>query len=164
MRIIFGFILAALIPALLMTAWYLYGQFVVFGIGDEYIWIRTSGFLSWCIIVSFGHVLILGVPAYLIVSRFYMVKWWSAIVGGFLLGSIPIAIFTWPLRYPLLKISSSSNGVPIMIDGVPTIAGWLEYISGFSFFGACGAVGAMMFWVVAAPNKSFKRTALRAAA
>lgn len=148
-----GFILTALAPALLVTAWYLYGQFEVFGISDEYIWVRTSGFLSWCFIVSSGHVLFLGMPAYLLVRRFSVVRFWSTIVGGFLLGSIPIAIFTWPLRYPLQKVSSTSNGVQTMIDGVPTMAGWLEYIGAFSFFGVCGAVAAMVFWVVAAPNK-----------
>ena len=153
MRLIIAFISAVLIPALLMTAWYLYGQFITFEPDDPYIWVRTRGFLALCIVVSAVFVLALGLPAYFLLRRFNIIRWWSTLSVGFILGAIPMAIFTWPLKYPEMKTSASVNGVQTMIDGVPTVAGWLQFIEGVSFLGACGMVGAFAFWL-AAPNKS----------
>ena len=67
-----------------------------------------------------------------------------------------MAIFTWPLRYPEMKTSASVNGVKTMIDGVPTLDGWLQFLQGVSFLGVCGTAGALAFWLVA-PNKSLKQ-------
>jgi len=33
-----------------------------------------------------------------------------------------------------------------MLDGVPTLAGWLQYLQGLLFFGAFGALGGIAFW------------------
>src|SRR6266849_8771845 len=36
--------------------------------------------------------------------------------------------------------------VQTMLDGVPTLAGWLQYLQGLLFFGAFGALGGIAFW------------------
>jgi hypothetical protein len=153
MRLIAAFVSAIILPALLMTAWYLYGQFMTFESDDPYIWVRTRGFLALCIAVSAGFVFLLGVPAYFLLRRLNVIRWWSTLATGFILGAIPMAILTWPLRYPELKTNASVNGVQTVIDGVPTMAGWLQFLEGVSFLGVCGLVGALAFWL-AAPNKS----------
>lgn len=155
MRIALAFLSAITLPAILVTAWYLYGQFQTFEADDPYIWVRTRGFLGLTFFISGGFVLILGLPTYFLLRYFKVVRWWSTLIAGFILGAVPMAIFTWPLRYPELKTSASVNGVQTMIDGVPTIAGWVQFIEGVSFFGACGLVAALAFWLVA-PNKAFK--------
>jgi hypothetical protein len=33
------------------------------------------------------------------------------------------------------------------VDGVPTLAGWLEFLRILSMFGSLGAVGALVFWL-----------------
>lgn len=135
-----------------MTVWYLYGQFEIFEPDDPYIWVRTRGFLGLSLFVSAGFVLLLGIPTYFILRRLNLVSWWSTLGSGFALAAVPMAIFTWPLRYLELKTNASVNGVVTMIDGTPTMAGWAQFIEGVTFLGVCGLVGALAFWL-AAPNK-----------
>lgn len=143
-----AFLAAALLPACLMALWYLYGQFQVFAPDDPYIWVRTRGWLLMCLMVSGAYVLALGLPAFLILKKLQAVRWWSTVGVGFVLGAIPPAVLAWPLRYPELRTSASVDGVQTMINGIPTLAGWLQYLSAVSFIGACGAVGALAFWLV----------------
>ncbi|WP_444917886.1 hypothetical protein [Microbulbifer sp. JMSA003] len=152
MKLLLAFISAAASPALLMVIWYLYGQFQIFEADDPYIWVRTGNFAVICFFVSGAFVLLLGLPAYFLLRKFRLVRWWSTLVVGFSLAAIPMAIFTWPLKYPELKTSASVNGVQTMVDGVPTIAGWLQFTQGVLFLGVCGLVGALAFWLTA-PNK-----------
>lgn len=98
--------------------------------------------------VSGAYVVALGIPTYLLLRKLNAIRWWSTIGAGFVLGAVPVAILTWPLRYAELRTSATINGVQTMIDGTPTMAGWIQYISGALFVGACGAVGAFAFWAV----------------
>lgn len=152
MRLLSAFLSAVIFPTLLIVGWYLYGQFSIFESDDPYIWVRTRNFLLLVLMISTGYVVLLGIPAFYLLKKLNVVRWWSTIGVGFILGALPMAILTWPLNYSGLKTSSSSNGVQTMIDGVPTMAGWLEFFTGVSFLGACGFLGALAFWVVA-PNK-----------
>jgi hypothetical protein len=166
MRLIIAFVAAVLTPTLLLVGWYLYGQFAMFEPHDPYIWIRTRGFFFICLAISAAHVVVLGVPAYFLMRWRRMLRWWSMLLAGFLLGAIPVAAFSWPLRYARPGSFSSSDGVATMVDGVPTMAGWLEYLGGVSFFGACGLIAAIAFCAVRgmSPNNSSKPTPLRGAA
>jgi hypothetical protein len=38
--------------------------------------------------------------------------------------------------------------VQTMINGVPTVAGWISYIEGVLFMGAFGTLGGLAFWMV----------------
>jgi len=149
-----------------MAAWYLYGQFATFDSGDPYIWVRTRGFVVICLVIAVAHVIVLGIPAYLVLRWRNAVSWWSTLLCGFTLGVVPAGVFLWPLRYADLESSSTVNGVQTMVDGVPTAAGWLQYLGGVSFFGACGVVGAAAFLAVRrmGPKNSFKPNPLRGSA
>lgn len=146
MKIVVGFLAAALLPALLLAAEFLRGQFVTFPADDPYIWVRSQKFLVMALFVSAAYVLILGVPAFLLLRKLRAIHWWSTIGVGFLLGAFPIAVISWPYRFA--GMSASSNGVQTIINGTPTSAGWLEYVSALSFVGGCGALGAAAFWLV----------------
>ncbi len=165
MRLVLAFIAAIALPTALMVLWYLYGQFQTFEANDPYIWVRTWGFLGLTAAISSSFVLILGLPAYLLLRYFRKVSWWSTLLSGFCLSAIPAGIFTWPLRYAGAGSYSSVNGVETMVDGVPTIAGWLQFIEGVLFFGGLGFVAALAFWFVApAPNKLSQQNAESGAA
>ncbi|WP_379655436.1 hypothetical protein [Pseudoxanthomonas sp. UC19_8] len=166
MRLIIAFVAAALAPTCALGLWYLYGQFATFDSSDPYIWIRTRGFLLICLVISAAHVVALGIPAYLLLRWRRALRWWSALLSGFVLGAVPVGIFSWPLRYSGPGSSSSVNGVDTMVDGIPTMAGWVQYLGGISFFGACGALAAAAFWVVRCmiSNDSFKPNPLRGSA
>lgn len=152
MRITIAFLSAAALPALLLVLWYLFGQFQTFEANDPYIWVRTRNFALLCTFFSVAFVFLLGLPAYFFLRWLKLVRLWSTLTTGFMLAAVPMAMFTWPLKYPELKASASVNGVQTMIDGVPTMAGWFQFIQGVAFVGACGLVGALAFWLVA-PNK-----------
>jgi len=147
MKLAFAFIAAVLAPACLMTLWYLYGQFMVFEPNDPYIWVRTRGFLVICLLTSAAYVFLLGLPAYLLLRWRKAVRWWSTISPGFILAALPVALMSWPLRYAGMGSSSSVNGVDMMIAGVPTTAGWIQYVEGLMFFGCLGALSGLVFWL-----------------
>jgi hypothetical protein len=153
MRLALAFLSAIIVPAILISGWYLYGQFETFESDDPYIWVRTRGFLGLTLFISGAFVLLLGLPAYFILRYFKFINWWATLISGFILGAAPMAIFTWPLSYPELNTNASVNGVQTIINGTPTMAGWLQFVEGVSFFGGCGLAAALVFWLVA-PNKN----------
>jgi hypothetical protein len=166
MRLIIAFVAAVLAPTLALGAWYLCGQLATFESDDPFIWVRTRGFLSICLAISAAHVVVLGVPAYFLLRWRGLLRWWSALLAGFVLGAVPAAVISWPLRYATPGSYASSNGVETMVNGVPTVAGWLQFMVGAAFFGACGFVAATAFCAVRgmSPNNSPKPTPLGGAA
>jgi hypothetical protein len=68
------------------------------------------------------------------------------------------------LPYANSRASAVIDGVQTMIEGVPTLAGWLQYLEGVFFFGACGACGGLFFWFslrIMSSNRSFKQLPYR---
>jgi len=95
--------------------------------------------------ITLGHVVLLGVPLALLFGR---LKWRSpafALAGGLLIGALPAGLYFWPLD-PGGGTSAWSGDTPTLIDGVPTWAGWLEYLVMLGGFGCLGALGAIAFW------------------
>jgi len=156
MRLVLAFLSAAALPALFMISWYLYGQLQNFEVDDPYVWVRTRNFAVMCFILSGGAVFLLGLPAYLVLLKIRMACQWVTLSTGFCLAAIPMAIFTWPPKQSALKTSASVNSVQTMMDGIPTLTGWFEFIQGVLLLGLCGVLAALAFWLVA-PNK-FKQT------
>ena len=158
MKTTLAFLAAILVPVGLMTVWYLWDQFATFKPNDPYIWVRTGNFLSLCALITAVYVLVLGIPAYLLLRWRNAVRWWSTIASGFVLGAFPVAMFSWPLRFSR-GASATIDGVLTLVNGIPTFAGWLQYLELVAFMGACGAASAAAFWLIARrPNSSSKRT------
>jgi len=153
MKISLAFLAAILAPTCLMTGWYLWSQFATFKPDDPYIWVRTENFSMLCALISAAYVIVLGIPAYLVLRWRNSVRWWPTFGSGFVLGSAPVAVLTWPLRNSR-GASATIDGVRTLIDGVPTFAGWLQYLYSAAFFGACGAVAATAFWLIARRTSS----------
>jgi hypothetical protein len=128
----------ALIAALLFAA--LVPSFVVAALA------QSIGVLPLAFGAALGHAVVLGLPLFFVLRSKHWVNSVSSIMGGFLVGAIPGGIFTWPLR-PGTGTNSSTNGVPTVIDGIPTAAGWLGYIEFLAFLGALGALGGLFFWL-----------------
>lgn len=116
------------------------------------------------LIVSFGHVLILGVPTALILRRFGMLGPSSLVVAGFILGMVPFGVLSWPVASSSHSSYEYISGemVATLVDGVPTAAGWARYAKGVAFFGLLGAIGGLAFALghrAFEPNYAFERTA-----
>lgn len=152
-RLISAFAAAAFAPACILTAWYLYDQFIRFEADDPYIWVRTRTFSLFCLALSSLHVAVLGISGYFVLRWRNALHWRSVLASGFVLGAIPGAIVSWPLQYAGNQSSSIVNGVTMIADGVPTIAGWMQFFSGILFLGICGLSGATMFWLVKRPRR-----------
>ena len=82
---------ATLVPALLMTLWYLHGQLSVVPSDNPYFWVDIGQFFSLCFMVTALHVVLLGGPAYALLKWRNLVRWWSGVLAGLLLAVMPIA-------------------------------------------------------------------------
>ena len=94
---------------------------------------------------------LLGLPTFFFFKRQGRVRWWSATVAGFLLGTMPDAIFSWPYRPDRYSGYSAWDGkkmVAYVVHGRPTHAGWDQYLHGLCFTGLLGAASAATFWLV----------------
>jgi hypothetical protein len=96
--------------------------------------------------IALAHAVLLGLPLFLLLRWKRRVNAAWSIAGGFVVGMIPGAILTWPWR-PGSGSSSSADGVPTVVDGVPTLAGWIAYGETLTILGAFGALGGLVFWL-----------------
>jgi len=142
------FLAACIFPALLITIPYVFSSFAI---DDGNGWVRIELFGVMAFLVSAAHVLFLGVPLFLVVETMNFVRCWSAVAGGFVLACIPVAVWTWPLRYGEGFSSSHWDGekmVTTVLNGVVTTAGWISYAKAILFMGSFGAIGGLSFWLV----------------
>ena len=73
------------------------------------------------------HVLVLGVPAFLLGKRFRAIRWWTCIITAFLIGSLPVPVTLWAL------------------DANPPMGGWQSVFLGWGLFGVSGG---FVFWLL----------------
>jgi hypothetical protein len=125
-----AFLFAALAPA-----------FVLAGLG------RSIQLAPIAFFIALGHAILLGLPLFLVFRSKRWINVISSITGGFLAGAIPGGLLAWPLR-PGSRSSSSINGVPTVVDGIPTTAGWVHYMELLVYLGSFGALAGLVFWLV----------------
>jgi hypothetical protein len=97
--------------------------------------------------IALYHGVFFGLPLFLV----FRLKGWinviSCVVSGFAVGAVPAGVLTWPIQHPELRMSASVDGVPTIINGVITAAGWVNYVKPLIYFGSFGALGGFAFWV-----------------
>ncbi|MEM8493623.1 MAG: hypothetical protein AAF756_22610 [Pseudomonadota bacterium] len=96
--------------------------------------------------VALIHAVVLGLPIAVALWRKDRITVWTSLVFGIVIGCAAAAVLTWPLGLSGLKSNASVNGVSTIINGVPTIAGWIGYGKGIAFSGQFGAIGGLAFW------------------
>jgi hypothetical protein len=97
-------------------------------------------------IVGLLHSTIMGLPAYFLVKRRGLINWWISLICGFVVGCLPMALITLPLSSP--GVGFIADGVPMVVNGVATTAGWLSYLGGVLGAGCLGMAGGLAAWVV----------------
>jgi hypothetical protein len=107
----------------------------------------SAGFASLAFFISLAHALILGLPLFLLFQTHRWITIFSCVIGGFIVGIFPIGFFTWPF-WPGSGSSSSFNGVPLIVNGTPTFAGWISYAETLLILGSFGALAGFVFWLV----------------
>lgn len=123
-----------------------------------------GGVAVWILAFAAAHLVILGLPSFVMLQRFRSANWLTVSLTGILAGGVPIALYGWPLRNSSGNYSSGGTWFgqyrEFVINGNPTIYGWLQYAQGIAMFGLHGLVGALMFYYVWSTqmrsNESFK--------
>jgi hypothetical protein len=107
--------------------------------------------------IALGHAVLLGLPLFLVFQSMGRINVMSCVVFGFAVGAAPAGVLTWPMQHPGLHTNASVDGVPTIINGIITAAGWVGYIRPLIYFGLYGALGGFAFWVVLAWIGVFRR-------
>ena len=113
--------------------------------------LHVSGFiLVSVIVVAAAVVLILGIPTFLALRKFQRDGWVSLAFTGFVLGALPVIVFSWPRYLEGYSAGQNWHGrhVDTYINGVPTTYSWLIYGENAAYFGVHGLVGALVFYAV----------------
>jgi hypothetical protein len=105
---------------------------------------------AFALLLALAHVVLLGIPVVLLLQRLWRISWTSSVLAGWVIGSLPTAVWAWPLRHAQRGVTASDwNGhalVATLVNGVPTWAGWMQYARLVALAGAFGAVGGVAFW------------------
>lgn len=87
-------------------------------------------FASLVFLVALAHGLVLGVPLYLLARWLGWVNIATAVLGGFLVGAVPIGLY-----------------LGLDVDRTLTMADWLAFGAVLIMYGAFGALGGFAFWL-----------------
>ncbi len=115
-----AFLFAGLVPALVMaTLWHTAE-------------IAPLAFV-FTFAIALAHAVLFGLPIFLAFRSKGWINIMTCVVLGFAVGAVPDGALTC--------------GVPTIIDGVITAAGWVSYVKPVIYCGLFGALGGFAFWV-----------------
>ena len=107
---------------------------------------------TFVLVFAAGFVIVLGVPIFLLLRHLGHARVGPVSLSGLLVGAIPIAIYSWPLRFTCAGCFHSGtwhgSHVDFEVNGVPTLYGWLRYLEGVLVWGVHGLIGAFIFFLV----------------
>jgi hypothetical protein len=95
-------------------------------------------------IAALAHALILGLPLYLLLRSLHRLGIVSCALAGFVIGAAPFGILDLISMVGVQNASTAAK--PTVVNGVPTLAGWVEYAYAVGFMGLLGLAGGVTFW------------------
>ena len=101
-------------------------------------------------IVCILHLVVLGLPLFLLLERWDRLTRSSTVLCGFVIGFAPAFVAN---LYWLSEAGGTQSGyvdgrlVHTIKDGVPTMHMWRNTALVSFFFGCCGALSALVFWL-----------------
>jgi hypothetical protein len=107
----------------------------------------ASTVFAFTFAIALGHAVLLGWPLFLVFRSKGWINVISCVIFGFAIGAVPIGVLSWPTLHPEPHTLASVDGVPTIINGVITAAGWVIYVTPLIYFGSFGALGGFAFWV-----------------
>jgi hypothetical protein len=142
-----AFLFAGLAPALVMAALWYTAKIA-----------RTAFAITFAIALS--HAVLLGQPLFLVFRSKGWINVMTCVVFGFAVGAVPAGVLTWPMQHPELHTNASVDGVPAIINGAITAAGWVSYVKPLICFGSFGALGGFAFWFALIWSGTFGKAAV----
>jgi len=97
--------------------------------------------------IALAHAVLFCLPIFLAFRSKGWINIMTCVVFGFAVGAVPDGALTWPMQHAVLYASRSVDGVPTIIEGVITAAGWVSYVKPVIYCGLFGALGGFAFWV-----------------
>jgi hypothetical protein len=92
--------------------------------------------------IALFHAFVFGLPIYMRLRRRWRLRWWSAMLGGFLVGGLPLILLSLPA---LLSAPVLPDGLPVTLY-VPPL--WWRLLLAIVEAGLPGLVGGLTFWLV----------------
>jgi hypothetical protein len=142
LAVLAGLAFAVLVPSVLVVGWDFLADT---SLADPYALLRLRNFTILVVLLASAHVVLLGLPVFLVVRVSGVVTWIKSAVAGCVLGAFPVGMFT----LPLLHAAGGPSGY--LKDGRMVYAtaadGWLAWMGAMGFMGALGALGGLSFWL-----------------
>lgn len=134
-KIIIAFCAAAIAPAIVLSA-IVYFRMISSVIFSDYrqTWLQIAGSAIGLgvvtFIVAFMHLFILGIPLFLLGLRLKMIRWWTTLIGAFIVGSLPCI------------------GIGVFFnEGIPG-SSFSSVLGDTIIFGLFGMSGGIVFWLL----------------
>jgi len=131
--------------------------------GADLPWHQVGLMCLMAMIFAAPFALFLGIPLALLLQRIDRFKWWPLALVGAVAGAVFVG-YSGPGSDPGASYGGNWYGkyVDFVIDGKPTLYGWLQYAQSVLAFALHGFIGASAFYLAwvrqMGPNQSFKRT------
>jgi len=103
-------------------------------------------------LVALAHAFVLGLPLFLLLRWMGRVGIVACALSGLVIGATPFGVLALTSMFGVQ--SASTGGTPTVIEGVPTLAGWIEYARTVGSMGLLGLAGGVTFW---AARRSLQR-------
>lgn len=107
-------------------------------------------------LIAAGHALLLGLPVFIKIEGKGKFNVITSLIAGAAIGALPIGLITFPLSP--FGGSSSTNGIPMVVDGIPTLAGWIGYFEFLLYPTAFGVAGGFAFWLTIRAAELFAKS------
>ena len=121
-KTIVSFVVAPAVPAIIVAS------YLVLAYASRLNSDSLSAFaliFSLAYLIAAAHVLLLGVPAFLLGKRLHAIRWWTCLIIAFIIGGLPITLWTW------------HNSPP---------TGWWSVSLAWGLFGASGGLTFWLLW------------------
>jgi len=106
------------------------------------------GLLRLTFLLTLAHAVALGLPLFI----FLRSKSWTGIIacalGGFIIGAAGPVVLGLSGIFGNSSYNAWSGGKATVVNGAPTLAGWLEYAQNAGFVGLIGVGGGLTFWLI----------------
>lgn len=107
--------------------------------------------------VATAHAVLFGLPLFLLVRRKRShVGIAICALGGFVVAALPFGVLA--LVSMLSVQNASTDGRPTIVNGVPTLFFWIEYVRTLGLAGLLGLVGGLAFWAAMRLSGSGRRS------
>lgn len=147
-RVLLSLTSAVLVPILVLVILIILDRYFREG---QFDWREIGRNLAQVSAYTIAYMVAIGMPMFFLLLTKNWIRWWTCSVAGFCIGFLAYAWPKWPLRGGPTHSTSYLDGdewIDTMIAGVPTVAGWIEFVEGALLVGTFGAIGGLACWAV----------------